>query len=209
MKKSDFKEKSALVLDENIAKEYERVMKMILNKFEERIDRLAIQVEERAEELKTIDPARRGVPVKHKLRWNTNKKGFDSFFKDLIDSKLLQTRSSANDPDKIWSILKATIEPVAVPKLIIKNGSVVGFEMLVRKRVYIPERLIWTESGQDFASHFGPLFENGTLFIDKSTGQEGRPKISEILQQIIFIQGAKDEELANTSLVTYLKEHRK
>lgn len=209
LKTSKTKGKEALILDVDIANDCEHIVGLILTKFKEYIKIAAKQVEERNKELPTTPPIRLGVPVEHKLRWNESEGSFDQFFKELIDLKYIQTASKGADPERILEILNIVFERLTIPKRKNIKGKVEGVEILIKKKVYISERLLWENEPEEFAVWFGPQIEKRAILIDKNQGTGAIQSVSKILQQIFFIEGPGGKDIKNTTLVKYLKEHRK
>jgi len=204
LKASEIKDKNLLTLGSDAVNDSMQIIEMMFTEFELHIEAVKKCNEERKEALLGSEPARRGMPVDHQLRWNEEEKDFEAFFKDLIEKKHILTFNGENRPKEIMKILNAVFEKIKIPKRKRIDGDLVGFEFVKRQRFYIPEMLQFTEDGKAFARKFGPLIENHVIFIDKYNSAADRPAITDIFQQVFIIGGKSYEP---TTLSEYLRNH--
>lgn len=207
LKASKIKNKAALMLDENVANHTMRIIDFLINKFGDIIEVVGESFSERKEVLDTSTPARRGVQVKHQLRWNEEKKNFTKFFDEQIELKQILAYPDGSDKGEIYEILNAVFEKVSISNAGNKSGRLKLIEPAKRRRFYIPSKLLWNGTGTELAEDLGPLVGDGTIFIDKYDNPSERPSIAEVLLQVFAI-GIKDEKLELSSMVKYLKDNK-
>ena len=205
LKNSKIKGKSELSLPTELANDCVRVIEILLNEFQDYVDSFAKKV--KAEVIKPSEKARRGVIVKHRLRWNEDYESFEKLFIPLIRDESIILSSSQGGEKEIMDILNTVFERISMEQES-KENLVKGKFPLSRLEFTIPERLIWTKSPAVFQEKFMLNVQDHVIFIENfERNSEGEAKeISIIMDQLFLINKVRGKgPLKASSLYSLLK----
>src|SRR5690606_23938588 len=114
LKASKIKNKGNLVIDTSVTNNCIWIINLLLIEFTLYMDAVEECYEKRKWSMRTTQPARKGTPIRHQLRWNEAKTNFENFFREQIRNKQILLYPGVDDPDEIFKILNTVFEKVSI-----------------------------------------------------------------------------------------------